>query len=447
MTNTGLDARSVNWCWVVTVALSTLLVTPTSAWPESYIFVSQWSVAGGPHSIAFDSIGNAYVTSHNHHCVRKFDQDGTLLDMWGPPHPEGPGCVPGSEDGQFYFPSGIAVDSLDNVYVGDVVNRRIQKFTSEGEFITKWGTLGSGDGEFGHFGPYGIAVDSVGNVYAADQGNYRIQKFSSDGEFITKWGTLGSGDGEFGATSTYGYGPLGIAVDALGNVYVSDTGNNRIQKFTSNGEFIIKWGAPGSGEGELNFPREIAVDTSGNVYVVEQFNHRIQKFDSSGNFITKWGTPGSGEGQFNNPIGVDVDTSGNVYVVDGANHRIQKFALESMLVVIDIKPGSYPNAINLGSHGLVPVGILSGEEFDATTVDPDTVELAGAGVEVRGKSNKYMAHEEDINQDGLVDIVLQVATQNLDPAAFQDGYGILTGSTYDGQAIHGVDEVTIVPIE
>jgi len=114
-------------------------------------------------------------------------------------------------------------------------------------------------------------------------------------------------------------------------------------------------------------------------------------------------------------------------------------------VAIDVKPGSYPNAINLGSYGLIPVAILSSDEFDATTVDPETVELAGAGVAVRGKSNRYMAHQEDVNEDGLLDLVLQVATQNLDPDTFQDGYAILTGETTDGQLIEGEDEITIVP--
>lgn len=116
-------------------------------------------------------------------------------------------------------------------------------------------------------------------------------------------------------------------------------------------------------------------------------------------------------------------------------------------VEIDIKPGSYPNAINLGSYGLIPVAILSSADFDATTVDPDTVALAGAGVAVRGKGSKLMAHEEDVNGDGLVDLVVQVETENLNPDSFQDGYAILTGSTYDGQAIEGVDEIRIVPLE
>lgn len=113
-------------------------------------------------------------------------------------------------------------------------------------------------------------------------------------------------------------------------------------------------------------------------------------------------------------------------------------------VDIDIKPGSYPNAINLRSHGLVPVAILSSEQFDATTVDPETVELAGSGVAMRGKSKRYMAHKEDVNGDGLVDLVLQVATENLDPELFQDGYAILTGATFGGQVIEGEDEITLI---
>jgi len=121
------------------------------------------------------------------------------------------------------------------------------------------------------------------------------------------------------------------------------------------------------------------------------------------------------------------------------------FSALTLVVDIDIKPGSYPNAVNLGSHGVIPVAILSGDGFDATMVDPGSVVLAGAGVEIRGKSDKYMAHEEDVNNDDLVDLVVQVATENLDPEMLQSGYAVVTGNTYDGQSIKGSDEITIVP--
>ncbi|MBN1505372.1 MAG: tandem-95 repeat protein [Sedimentisphaerales bacterium] len=114
-------------------------------------------------------------------------------------------------------------------------------------------------------------------------------------------------------------------------------------------------------------------------------------------------------------------------------------------VLIDIKPGSYPNSINLGSNGVVPVAILSTAGFDAMTVDPATVSLAGAGVAVRGKGNRFMANNQDVNADGLLDLVLHVETENLDPSELQDGYGTVTGTTYTGVPIIGTDEITIVP--
>jgi hypothetical protein len=116
-------------------------------------------------------------------------------------------------------------------------------------------------------------------------------------------------------------------------------------------------------------------------------------------------------------------------------------------VLIDIKPGSYPNSVNLGSNGVVPVAVLSSAEFDATTIEADTVILAGAGVAVRGKGNKFLSHHEDVNDDGIDDLVCQVETVNLDPDTFQDGFACLKGETVDGKFIEGWDEITIVPPE
>jgi len=119
-------------------------------------------------------------------------------------------------------------------------------------------------------------------------------------------------------------------------------------------------------------------------------------------------------------------------------------AADAITVEIDIKPGSYPNVVNLGSNGVLPIAILSSKTFDATTVDPATVTLKGSDVAVRGKSENALAHEEDVNGDGLLDLVCKVETENLYPGA---GYAILTGSTYGDQAIVGQDEIIIVPPE
>jgi hypothetical protein len=130
-----------------------------------------------------------------------------------------------------------------------------------------------------------------------------------------------------------------------------------------------------------------------------------------------------------------------------AFNEIKLYGLPSYPVTIDIKPGSDPNSINLGSKGVIPVAILSSANFDATQVDPSTVTLAGAGVAVRGKGNKSLSHEEDVNGDGLLDLVVQVETENLDPNTFQDGVVCLTGSTFGGLPIKGCDAIVIVPPE
>ncbi|TAK33736.1 MAG: hypothetical protein EPO21_11990 [Chloroflexota bacterium] len=183
--------------------------------------------------------------------------------------------------------------------------------------LTTWGSSGSGQGQINR--PYGIAVDVAGNVYIADTSNNRVQKFSSTGAFLAAWGSPGSGEGQLNR-------PYGIAVDAAGNVYVADSGNNRIQKFSSAGTFLSTWGSYGSGVGQLSWPAEVALDAAGNVYVAEMYNHRVQKFTNTGAFLTAWGSYGTGDGQFEYPYGIAVDAAGDVYVGDIYNYRVQKFS-------------------------------------------------------------------------------------------------------------------------
>ncbi len=114
-------------------------------------------------------------------------------------------------------------------------------------------------------------------------------------------------------------------------------------------------------------------------------------------------------------------------------------------VAIDIKPVSWPNAINLGLSGVIPVAILTTPEFDAATVDPAQVYLDGLGVAVRGRSDKLLASLEDVDGDGDLDLVVKIDTQNLEPGYWQDGPVVLTGKTYDGQDIRGQDDIIIVP--
>ena len=135
--------------------------------------------------------------------------------------------------------------------------------------MRSWGSEGTGDDQFGHL--TNVAVDGAGNVYAVDNGNDRVQKFSSDGRFLLKWGSEGIGDGQFDWT-------LGIAVDGAGNVYVADYTNGRVQMFSSEGQFLLNWGSGGGGDGQFNAPWGIALDGAGNVYVADTENDRVQVF-------------------------------------------------------------------------------------------------------------------------------------------------------------------------
>jgi DNA-binding beta-propeller fold protein YncE len=266
------------------------------------------------------TFGGATVASQPHLLRRKGAPAGPCLPLpcgrfvtsWG-------GL--GTGDGQFNQPDGIAVDSAGHVFVGELGNDRIQKFDANGTFLTKWGGPGSGDGQFN--GPDGLAVDASGNVYVADLMNNRVQKFDGSGTFLTKWGSSGAGDGQF----SY---PDAVAVDASGNVYVTEFFGNRVQKFDGSGTFLAKWGTVGTGDGQFVGPEGIAADASGNVYVADLGNARIQKFDTTGTFLAKWGVSGRRASEFDTPIDVAVDPSGNVYVVDLAQNdnklqRIQKF--------------------------------------------------------------------------------------------------------------------------
>jgi len=162
-----------------------------------------------------------------------------------------------------FIPLGEVAPTLN---IAATVQARLKQETAAQSTTTPvvviWGTQGTGDGRFKN--PRSVAVASDGSVYVADVGNFRIQKFTSEGIFVSKWGNVSH--------------PFGIPVASDGSVSVADTYNRSVQRFTSEGVFISNWGTDGTGDGEFQYPSGVAVASDGSVYVTDADNHRIQKF-------------------------------------------------------------------------------------------------------------------------------------------------------------------------
>ncbi len=187
--------------------------------------------------------------------------------------------------------------------------------------VKSWGAQGSGEGQFRV--PRGIAVAPDGSVYVADSLNLRVQKFSPDGEFLLQFGgrspSEGQGNGLF--TEKYGIGPCGVAVDRDGMVYVTDTWGGRIQKFDSEGRYVGSI-LPGPNRNFFG-PRDVAVGADGLIYVSDTGNKDVKVFEPDGRYVRSIGRSGTGPGQFNEQVGICITPEGNILVADTGNQRIQ----------------------------------------------------------------------------------------------------------------------------
>ena len=305
-----------------------------------------------PYGTAVDASGNVYVADYNNNLIRKVTRLGVVTTLAGS---TGGYLDATGTAAKFSNPYGAAVDASGNVYVADYNNNRIRKVTRLGVVTTLAGSTdgfanGTGTGAKFYY-PTGVAVDASGNVYVADIGNARIRKVTALGVVTT---FAGSSYGYLDGTGTAAQfaGPSGVAVDASGNVYVGDQYNLRIRKVTAGGVVTTLAGsgdygaANGTGvAASFNGPFGVAVDASGNVYVADAGNNRIRQVTAAGVVTTLAGTTSgfangpAATAQFNGMTGVAVDAGGNVYVADSYNNRIRKVTAGGVVTTVLAQSG------------------------------------------------------------------------------------------------------------
>ncbi len=284
------------------------------------------SPMNAPRSLAFAADGTFYVADSRNHRILHLDPNGTLIKQWGSPTGNDPNNpVTNPPPSTFNEPWGVAVGPDGSVYVTDTWNHRVQKFTSDGQFVKTWGTFGQGTQTDTFYGPRGIAVDAQGRVYVVDTGNKRIVVFDANGTYVTQFGSQGLQPGQFDE-------PVGITVDSNGVVYVADTWNQRIQTFQPSADGstftpLKQWDVAAWYGQSLDNKPFIAVDNKGHVFITDPDGYRVIEYTTDGTLIQTWGDFGNTPTTFGIAAGVAVDKDGKIWVTDAGNNRIMKFTL------------------------------------------------------------------------------------------------------------------------
>ncbi len=333
-----------------------------------------WGIAGRgpgyvtrPYGVALDPSGNVYVADTQDSRIEKFNSAGGFVGQYAYVSPNSGFAAPSSGQGAFNLPQGVAYDAMrDEIWVADTANDRVQELTATPSTINATdGTSSSFVAEYAGFSsPKGVAVDPSGNVYVADTGNNRVQKFNG-----ASWSTVGT----FNA-------PRGVAVDnQSGDLYVADSGSDRVQKLAGG-----SWSTVGGTT--FNNPGGVFVDGARRLYVADTGNNQIQRVDltNTGAGWDQWGTDDITPGAFIGPASVTGDSNGSLFVADTFNNRIQRFAVTmptgtSPDFAISASPGSL-TVIRGGTGASTIVGISPSDGFDGQV----TLTMSGvpAGVSV-----------------------------------------------------------------
>jgi len=301
-----------------------------------------------PNNLAVDRAGNIFVADTANNVIRKIGTNGMVSTVAGVAGSHGSNDGKGAS-AQFWAPFGIAVDSSNNVYVADTGNNVVRKINAEGVVSTLAGSArhpgkDDGKGSSARFrNPWSVAVDGAGNVIVADMSNDTVRRITPEGVVSTvagQAGVTGTADG-FGTGAQFN-DPFAVTVDAAGDIFVSDSANNAIRKITPAGAVVTLAGLPGyAGNVDGNAtaarfwnPQGLAVDAAGNVYVADTGNNTIRKITPAGvvshlpqlaNTNAPVGTTNL-PAQLSGPGGLAVDGAGNLYVADTINQCIRRIA-------------------------------------------------------------------------------------------------------------------------
>jgi tripartite motif-containing protein 71 len=317
-------------------------LSPSGAYVTSF-GTSGSGALSNPSGVAVDASGDVWTADEGHNRIVEFSAEGGFIQEVG---------SAGSGNGQLTQPQGLAL-SEGSVYVLDSGNNRVEQFSTSGAYLAQFGTKGSGAGQFS--APTAIAANSsTGNLYVADPHNARIEQFSPAGRFLTEWGTSGP-------THLLSV-PIGLAISATGKLYASDYAGAKISSWTppeagaAHLSYSSQFGSYGSGNGQFSGPDATAIDGEGNLWVTDYGNNRIEKLSAKGAFLQAFGSKGSGNGQFNKPEGIDINQStGNVYVADSGNARIQELSSSGAFIRAFGTSGSgkltYPGGLKIDSAG------------------------------------------------------------------------------------------------
>lgn len=264
-------------------------------WPE---LPAGWTLDAAT-GVAVDSLDQVYVLNRGAHPLLCFSREGKLIRSWG--------------EGMFKEAHGLRIGPDNSIWTTDTGDHLVMKFTPEGKLLMTLGVKGdSGETNNKFHRPTDMAFTPSGDIYISDgYGNSRVVKYSKDGKFLFTWGTKGTGEGQFDLPHT-------VRLDSKGQVYVGDRNNGRIQIFTPEGKFINQWA-------NLGQPWGLWITPDDMFYVSDGKNSKIMKLNVKGEILESWGTQGTNPGEFNLCHQIAVDSKGDLYITEITNKRIQKF--------------------------------------------------------------------------------------------------------------------------